>query len=370
MDAQRKRVAMEEQRKRWMEDRQNTLTQNEAYSQTKREMSQLDSSPRDISSSSSAVVTRAVSRDLANESELFNRLTEKITKQIRQDVKAEISNNINNDEVRNAVVDKMDRYLEAELHTHTCKICFELMTSPTHTPQLLFPCGHTFCRECLARHGAPASQAASKPRNRANCPYCRQPIESMAVNQSLKDLIDNFASQREKLKDGQSKLNDIFDCSRHEAAGGSSGRSGGGQPRRSANDDSTSNSYKMRINANDMRRVILENQLQEDAAALEKLKKRKRNISAATAHLQKERQAADEKLQLLQEEIALIDSHLAEQQDKLVEVRCPRKLEYSADVLLNSAVTSHGASCPDEQRREGAAGRHGAGEDVHIQLTG
>jgi hypothetical protein len=68
----------------------------------------------------------------------------------------------------------------------------ELMTSPTHTPMLLFPCGHTFCRECIGRHD-------SNPRKKPNCPYCRQTVDSMAVNQSLKDLIDNFASQREKV---------------------------------------------------------------------------------------------------------------------------------------------------------------------------
>ena len=112
---------------RWMEDRQNNITQNEAYSHTKNEISQQDRSPRTDSSrgsSNSAVVSRTDARGLANESELFNRLTDRITKQIRQDVKAEINNNINSDEVRDAVVEKMDRYLEAELHTHTCKICF------------------------------------------------------------------------------------------------------------------------------------------------------------------------------------------------------------------------------------------------------
>jgi len=54
------------------------------------------------------------------------------------------------------------------------------------------------------------------------------------------------------MKDGHSKLNDIFDSSRH----GSSSRGGSVDQR----DDN--NSYKMQINANEMRRVILENQLE------------------------------------------------------------------------------------------------------------
>ena len=116
---------------RWMEDRQNTLAQNEAYSQTKQDMQRYNTSPRGTSSvprgdkNQRAVVRGAETRDhLADESVLFNKLTEKITKQIRRDVKEEISNNINSEDMRNAMVDKMDRYLEAELHTHTCKICF------------------------------------------------------------------------------------------------------------------------------------------------------------------------------------------------------------------------------------------------------
>jgi hypothetical protein len=123
-----------------MEDRQNTLAQNEAYSQAKSEIQRYDSnvgvndhslSVRNANSSASkgynekASVRRVEnSRELADESVLFNRLTEKITKQIRRDVREEISNNMNSQDMRDAMVDKMDRYLEAELHTHTCKICF------------------------------------------------------------------------------------------------------------------------------------------------------------------------------------------------------------------------------------------------------
>lgn len=116
-----------------MEDRQNTLAQNEAYSQTKNDMhrySRHDTSPRGNTSVQNSGKQETVvrvsenNRGLADESVLFNKLTEKITKQIRRDVKEEISNNINSKDMRNAMVDKMDRYLEAELHTHTCKICF------------------------------------------------------------------------------------------------------------------------------------------------------------------------------------------------------------------------------------------------------
>ena len=113
---------------RWMEDRQNTITQNNAYHQTKNEMNHNNASPRDMRYSSDCNGNSAGrlcdSRELCDESALFNRLTERITQQIRRDVKEEITNNINSNDVRYAMVEKMDKYLEAELHTHVCKICF------------------------------------------------------------------------------------------------------------------------------------------------------------------------------------------------------------------------------------------------------
>lgn len=45
------------------------------------------------------------------------------------------------------------------------------------------------------------------------------------------------------------------------------------------------------------------------------------SLSAATSHLHVERSSVEERLQQLQEELSLIDTHLAEQQKKLREVR-------------------------------------------------
>lgn len=68
-------------------------------------------------------------------------LTGKITASIREEMKRE-AGLVSNSDIRRALSDKMDRYLESELHTHTCKLCSALMVSPNHTPILLFPCGH------------------------------------------------------------------------------------------------------------------------------------------------------------------------------------------------------------------------------------
>jgi hypothetical protein len=93
-------------------------------------------------------------------------------------------------------------YLAAELEQTTCPICYELMKAPKNTPTLLFPCGHTFCIECLTVPPSPDSSGsvwttlaamdqvppalrsaqilsqAHQKANRNTCPYCRVKIAS------------------------------------------------------------------------------------------------------------------------------------------------------------------------------------------------
>lgn len=90
---------------------------------------------------------------------LVSQLTERITKEIRKEINIGIGTN----ELRDAMTEKMDKYLESELHTHLCKVCSNLMLSPNNTPMLLFPCGHTFCKMCCEK----GKQII------AVCPYCR-----------------------------------------------------------------------------------------------------------------------------------------------------------------------------------------------------
>jgi hypothetical protein len=84
---------------------------------------------------------------------------------------------------------QMETFLAKEIESHTCPICYELMLAPSKTPTLLFPCGHTFCCECLdiASRGSKLSQ---------RCPYCREPVERKAANLSLQQLIQSYAAQK------------------------------------------------------------------------------------------------------------------------------------------------------------------------------
>ena len=142
--------------------------------------------------------TSATSAVKSNETDIFlNRLTDKLTDHIRDELRREMQTNLKHEDVRDKVAQKMESYLEAELSTHTCKICFELMISPHHTPILLFPCGHTFCQQCIDTHvGSSSTLSAKNGAAKKSCPYCRTPIESRAVNQSLRELIDQFSRQQ------------------------------------------------------------------------------------------------------------------------------------------------------------------------------
>mmetsp|Transcript_39440 Transcript_39440/g.101107 ORF Transcript_39440/g.101107 Transcript_39440/m.101107 type:complete len:249 (+) Transcript_39440:512-1258(+) len=87
----------------------------------------------------------------------------------------------------------MSRYLISEVHQHTCPICYEVMKPPIKSPMLLFPCGHTFCSECLEMHHR------KSPSPTLCCPYCRAEVISKAINHSLQQLIDSFLSRQREL---------------------------------------------------------------------------------------------------------------------------------------------------------------------------
>lgn len=125
--------------------------------------------------------------------DFLNRLTEKLSDRLREEIKKEFleSNALNSDQsvARDAIESKMESYLRGELSSYVCKICYEVMAAPDRTPILLFPCGHTFCKSCMEHCR----------KEKTTCPYCRAKVQSSAINQSLKDLIDQFIDQRLKV---------------------------------------------------------------------------------------------------------------------------------------------------------------------------
>ena len=225
MNMNRKAELLEERKKKWnasrdvsaiteqvaKESAHDILLPSNDYANTSGVASNCGSAKKSgVKSSSSAS---------AKETDIFlHRLTDKLTEHIRDEVKKEMQMSIMSVDVRDTVAEKMDSYLEAELSSYTCKICYELMVSPIHSPTLLFPCGHTFCKQCVDTVLSTDNTTHSGNNNNRNnnngtggligrggivcnrgnkgCPYCRVVIESRAANQSLKDLIDQFSRQK------------------------------------------------------------------------------------------------------------------------------------------------------------------------------
>jgi hypothetical protein len=376
MDRRDKRRLVEERRKKWMLDRDVSAIRDSTLAECQREVDDVEigvrvHSPERVDARQAQRLDGGrreqsggrLSRDHPNQTgagiptDVFlNRITERLAQNIRSEVQRELQMSTQSDNVRDAISERMESFLQAELGTHVCKICFELMASPDHTPMLLFPCGHTFCKKCLDIHSKKCVRA--KP----TCPYCRAGIVSTAVNQSLKDLIDQFAAQRALVHSGEVvSVDDIFKSKRAGQANRSVGRDFDGSRSINANahDDfypssspyspmqqnalasgtnegrgtqrhikspsssSSSSKFAAQLKNCEIRETILQNELTDARDEEAGIHKRKKSLTQAQAHLRSERVKLQERIDLLLEEKALLDEHLDDKQAKLnVRYKC------------------------------------------------
>ena len=105
----------------------------------------------------------------AHDAAVLDRLTERISDRLRAEIREELQREATEIEQTRAVQrseaeDSVERYLTGEMASQTCSICRELMVAPK-TPMMLFPCGHTFCAECLTSNLAKGGAGKNK------CPY-------------------------------------------------------------------------------------------------------------------------------------------------------------------------------------------------------
>ncbi len=103
-----------------------------------------------------------------SEDQLIEKLTLKLAGHIRKEIKNEMKSSLHTEDIRETVADKMDSYLSAELNTHTCIVCNQLMIGIEKVPTILVPCGHTFCKYCVLKHQQHQQQYLPK-----TCPTCR-----------------------------------------------------------------------------------------------------------------------------------------------------------------------------------------------------
>ena len=73
----------------------------------------------------------------------------------------------------NNISDKSDS--DVDTLTNSCPICRENYNKNTRCAHVIFPCGHSFCKECIDKISL--------------CAICRKPIENNAVNWGLQSKI-------------------------------------------------------------------------------------------------------------------------------------------------------------------------------------
>jgi hypothetical protein len=97
----------------------------------------------------------------------------------------------------------IEKAIASEKDTNVCSICFEIMLPKLHSPILLFPCGHTFCKQCV--------ETSLKTGNK-KCPWCRATITSHAINLSLQTIIVAYAKQNNiNVQEEPEVLSDNYD---------------------------------------------------------------------------------------------------------------------------------------------------------------
>lgn len=241
--------------------------------------------------------------------EVIDRLTERLTDRLRDELRLELQKEAHGAAEQTA---QLENYLVKELEVqNTCSVCYELMVPPVHAPMLLFPCGHTFCNECVVTH--------TQRNKKTQCPYCRKKIESCALNYSLQSIIQNYVSRRDRQR-GQAL-----------GLGGSVSEGGAGKASSLADRAvSVSQSFDAGIGEAErltriterlsMRLRVLRNELQDTANEEEVLDQRLAAAAAVVGVMEEDEADATRRLEAVKAELALIQRQLEAQRSKVEEV--------------------------------------------------
>ena len=233
--------------------------------------------------------------------ELMDTITARITERLREEFKLEAQREGTESQPSGGGGGgaRLEARLAKEIESHTCPICYELMVPPAHSPTLLFPCGHTFCSECLEKH----------QHQHGRCPYCREKIKSSALNISLQQLIQNYVTSRDQVE------------AQAAAAAASGGGTGGGGGSRAAGGGEGSGGsdihfYKSQKQALEMRSQILNNELEETLREQEEATELQEAAHAVLGHLGREELVVRQQLEALQAEHLLIKEQISLQKTK------------------------------------------------------
>lgn len=173
------------------------------------------------------------------------------------------------------------------------------------SPILLFPCGHSLCKQCLAHH-----LAAS---HKKTCALCRAPIQSQAVNISLQQLIQSMQGKRQALKQQQKQ--------RAQAAARGADGEGSGLDLDSALEDTDASRYVQLFHQSSMRCAVLATRLADLTTSCDQVQSALRASEIVVQHMEQEEDAVQKRLAAAQAELQLVQQHLTAQRDRQSELR-------------------------------------------------
>mmetsp|Transcript_29571 Transcript_29571/g.43638 ORF Transcript_29571/g.43638 Transcript_29571/m.43638 type:complete len:366 (-) Transcript_29571:110-1207(-) len=246
----------------------------------------------------------------SNSSTALQKVLERVSVRVRDEIQKEFAPTFNQqDTMSSHLAVHLEEYLSSELHSHVCQICFELMKAPTKSPMMIFPCGHTFCKECIQRHQSREGPPAKM------CPYCREQIKCTAENQPLKQLIDRFASQSDKLKDAS--VLTICEAFPINTSSMGSSNSTYNEDREKTKESVEIKKYKAEHISCSIRQKILVNELKELANLVSSLNEKKEGLQSALGTMKTEKESVKRHMASLSEQLTLIEEYIEEQSSKI-----------------------------------------------------
>ena len=256
---------------------------------------------------------------------VLDRLTERISDRLRSEIRDELEREATEMEQsraagRSDAADRVERHLMGEMASQTCPICMELMLSP-RTPMLLFPCGHTFCTQCIE-----SSMSAKGGAGRNKCPYCRATIESKAPNITLQHLVRSFVEKRSAVATDPSSEASPRSTSRGDAEGGL------GVPA------SEAARHRREYRLLDMRWKILRNERADIAMEAEVVGGKEAAALLALEKFVAEEARIQDRLASLRAELELVQRHQRQQQQRLDDSRDERALCVQRMNLIDEAL--------------------------------
>lgn len=192
---------------------------------------------------------------------------------------------------------QLESHLSSELEQTTCPICYELMQAPVNTPTLLFPCGHTFCVQCLESH--------CKKNHRRTCPYCREKIQSQAPNVLLQQLIEGFAEKKKACAKDMARAPAVVQPEPEQD------RSLAVLENCPEGSRASVEEYRREWKMLNMRWKIYENEARDCEKEISQLGSKKASSKLVRKHLSAEMADARHRLLLVQQEIELIEQQVS-----------------------------------------------------------